>query len=615
LAADLRRFLEDKPIHARRPTVLHRVRKWARRHKALVTAAGLLLFLAAVALAVNNVLIRQEQKRTAAEKDRAETSYRLARQALEECVKKLGDDPRLKSGPLEDLRRVALEAELHFYEKFVELRGDEPEFQAERGRAYGRMGAINHQFGREAEAEAAQRRAMEVFAQLVAKYPAVPSYRQGLAYCHNDLALLLSDTGRSTEAEGHFKDAVALHTQLAAENPAEPPFRDGLAKHYINLGTLYAHTRRPNEAEQALREALAVLKVLASDQPRVPGYQANLGAGYNQLANLYKETGRLTQAEQAYQHALALQKLLVREHPAVPEYQAGLALSHGNLGVLYQQTRRPQPAEQAYHDAEALLKVLVQDHPAMTEYREHLGVYLNDRANLYKETGRLTEAEQTYLDALDLQRVLAREHPAIARYAVDLAGTQCNLGQLLRNSGRPEAALVWYTQAVATLEAVVAKDPHDVLARQFLAISRRGRAEPLNRLGRHAEALEDLERALALGNGREQTALRLERARTWARLKDHARATTEANVLAQADDASAEDLYDAACVYALAATAAHDDPKQAEQYAARAVQLLRQGVAKGYREMEDLKNDSDLASLRERDDFRKLLSELQEKNH
>jgi serine/threonine protein kinase len=39
LADDLRRFLDDKPIRARRPTLWFRARKWSRRHRGVVTAA------------------------------------------------------------------------------------------------------------------------------------------------------------------------------------------------------------------------------------------------------------------------------------------------------------------------------------------------------------------------------------------------------------------------------------------------------------------------------------------------------------------------------------------------------------------------------------------------
>jgi serine/threonine protein kinase/Flp pilus assembly protein TadD len=43
LADDLRRFLEDQPIRAKRPALLQRGRKWTRRHKAAVRAATVLV--------------------------------------------------------------------------------------------------------------------------------------------------------------------------------------------------------------------------------------------------------------------------------------------------------------------------------------------------------------------------------------------------------------------------------------------------------------------------------------------------------------------------------------------------------------------------------------------
>jgi WD40 repeat protein len=68
LADDLRRFLEDKPIKAKRPTLLQRGKKWSRRHKALVTASSvfliLLLVLTAVGSMIGAVLIWQEQEQT-----------------------------------------------------------------------------------------------------------------------------------------------------------------------------------------------------------------------------------------------------------------------------------------------------------------------------------------------------------------------------------------------------------------------------------------------------------------------------------------------------------------------------------------------------------------------
>ncbi len=50
LADDLRRFLEDKAIRAKRPTLRQRAGKWARRHRAAVAAAAVCLLVTLTAL-------------------------------------------------------------------------------------------------------------------------------------------------------------------------------------------------------------------------------------------------------------------------------------------------------------------------------------------------------------------------------------------------------------------------------------------------------------------------------------------------------------------------------------------------------------------------------------
>jgi hypothetical protein len=49
-----------------------------------------------------------------------------------------------------------------------------------------------------------------------------------------------------------------------------------------------------------------------------------------------------------------------------------------------------------------------------------------------------------------------------------------------------------------------------------------------------------------------------------------------------------------------------------DRYAARSVELLRQAVAKGYKDIDHLKKDDDLKALRGREDYKKLLKELEE---
>src|SRR5207245_1387076 len=78
--------LEDKPIRARRPTVVQRVKKWTRRHLAVVWTAGLafvtMLLLAVVGLAASNILITREKAKT--EREKAQTD--AAKEELERTL-------------------------------------------------------------------------------------------------------------------------------------------------------------------------------------------------------------------------------------------------------------------------------------------------------------------------------------------------------------------------------------------------------------------------------------------------------------------------------------------------------------------------------------------------
>src|SRR5262249_10266424 len=75
LADDLRRWLEDRPIQARPPTLWQQGKKWTRRHRAVVTTAvaGLLAALLVLAGSIGWVLhdraVRRQQ--TADQVDRA----------------------------------------------------------------------------------------------------------------------------------------------------------------------------------------------------------------------------------------------------------------------------------------------------------------------------------------------------------------------------------------------------------------------------------------------------------------------------------------------------------------------------------------------------------------
>ena len=132
LADDLRRFLGDRPVKARRPSLLQRLRKWCRRHQRVVTATAMTL---TGSLAVSTVFIWREQRETLSAlhevevlRGRAEARELRARQQLYAAHMRQayqhalhGEAERL-TALLDDFRPAAGEEDLRGFEWYY-LRG------------------------------------------------------------------------------------------------------------------------------------------------------------------------------------------------------------------------------------------------------------------------------------------------------------------------------------------------------------------------------------------------------------------------------------------------------------------------------------------------------------
>ncbi len=144
LGDDLQRFLDRRPIMARRPTPAERLRTWSRRHPSTVTAAAVALLLLSAASLLSTALIRHEQRKTLFERQKAESAYHRERQRAEEAESRLGlarravdeligvSEEELAHRPgMEGLRKRVLASALAYYQEFAEQRRSDPGAQTE----------------------------------------------------------------------------------------------------------------------------------------------------------------------------------------------------------------------------------------------------------------------------------------------------------------------------------------------------------------------------------------------------------------------------------------------------------------------------------------------------
>ena len=165
MADDLRRFLEDKPILAKRPSFLEKAAKWSRRRRHVVAAVMAALWIAVCALTISTVLVSYQKVETQRALDQVNQKEREKEQAVEELTKEqarkqdaldAADEQRRRAEAaaakahevlnlftqisedeipdrpeLRPLRRKLLETALAYYKDFIEQETDDPQVKQE----------------------------------------------------------------------------------------------------------------------------------------------------------------------------------------------------------------------------------------------------------------------------------------------------------------------------------------------------------------------------------------------------------------------------------------------------------------------------------------------------
>jgi serine/threonine protein kinase/tetratricopeptide (TPR) repeat protein len=620
LARDLQRYLADEPVEARPPSAGYRLRKFLRRNKGPVLAAGLvLLALVGGIIGTTFGMVHAEQRRVdadeargreAEQRDKAERARDRTRQALDDMTSSVTGDSLGTQKALSEEQKKFLSEVLTYYQEFAGAKADDELSRARTAQAAFRVGQIEDRLGRKEEAAAAFRLARDRYEQLAANFPAVPEYRKELAFSHGNLGVLLKDLGNRPEAEWQYRKTWAIFEQLAADFPAVPEYHRNLAKSHGGLGNLLHNLGKHAGAEEQYRQALSLQEKLAVDFPAVPEHRQDLALSHNNLGCLLAEMGKRPEAEEQHRQALALREKLAADFPAVPEYRQELAHSHGNLGMLLAGLGNRPEADKQYRKALAIFERLTADFPAVPEYRQDLAKSHNLLGVLLDGLGKQPEAEGQYRQALSLQEKLAADFPAVPAYQVDLGGSYRNFARLIHDSGRPGESLEWFAKAIRTLTPVYKQDSRLVVASQALRNSHWDRAVAYYRLRKYAEAVPDWDRAIELSPPQEQPRFRAGRATARVQAGQVAEALAEVGELTKLPGVPAPLLYDVACVYALASGKSAD---QKQEYADRAMDILHQAVNAGFNDAAPLKKDTNLDSLRRREDFQKLIGELEKK--
>ncbi|MDY0168409.1 MAG: protein kinase [Thermoguttaceae bacterium] len=465
LADDLQRFLDDRPIRARRISSLEHAWRWCRRNPALATSstvALLLLIALAAGMATGYVrrtqaLARESQLRAEAQEEgrRAEANLQLAAEAFDDVFAKLSGAPTSRvlaetsdglwyvNPPTVSRKDAAvLSSLLEFYDRFAKQNRDSRRWQVETALAFRRMGDIHQLLGRLDNSETAYRRAAEFFERLHNADPDRGEYRVGLAGVQNELGRLSLDRGDFEQASRSIHHSLELLADDGKTTPATAGARFELARTYHQLSFL------------------DLMRQLGPERtPEVDGAPAARGVA-------------------SAERALALLEQLSAEDPGNGEYRLFMARCYGHLWGAGRFAQKPADPEQrsrqdTYAEAAVgLLEQLVSDFPENPHYQAELALTyaITSHAPAAPETARQAERRLRRVEqAVGIAAGLSEAFPEVPHYRAVLALCSLHLTHHLWAAGRQEEATDRAGQAVALGRAAQADSPTDSRSRYLFA--------------------------------------------------------------------------------------------------------------------------------------------------
>jgi serine/threonine protein kinase len=221
LADDLQRFLSDKPVLARRPSLLVQAVKWSRRHRPVVVSALVLLVVGFLGLAVSMAIIWREHAATTAAYEREREAYEREREAHERERQKaqeasreralaqqsfmqarrnlefftlLSEEDLAHKPGLQRLRKKLLETALAYHRSFIQQHstqvGGDLALQTEVASSHSRIARILNAQGSTIEALIELERARDLLEKLARDKPKAREFPNRLAAVNFDILAL-----------------------------------------------------------------------------------------------------------------------------------------------------------------------------------------------------------------------------------------------------------------------------------------------------------------------------------------------------------------------------------------------------------------------------------------
>jgi eukaryotic-like serine/threonine-protein kinase len=295
LQEDIRRHLENIPVHARNDSVWYRATKFVARHKAGVAASVLVI----LAMLTGLIVTLHEARVARTERARAERRFNDVRKLANSLMFEVHDSIRDLPGTL-PARKLLVSRALEYLDSLSQEASGDTALQRELAAAYDRVGDLlgyagAANLGDYSGALQSYEKALSIRESSAAAHPDDRQMQLDLLNDYFRLSFVLKDTGDFAKALTLLQKGLTL-AQRTAKARSEPVFTDFLAGFYWQTANVLMQSGDYSNALEKYRQGASVRETLVGYVNTTPSIRTHLAADYIGLGRAMSATGDLSGA-------------------------------------------------------------------------------------------------------------------------------------------------------------------------------------------------------------------------------------------------------------------------------------------------------------------------------
>ncbi len=462
LSDDIGRYLDGRPITARKDTFRYRASKFARRNKAVVAAAVL-----AIAGMLAGTLAVLHQAR------RAERRFAQVRKLANTFLFEFDEKLRNVAGTTE-VRELAVKTALEYLDSLTAEATDDPGLTIELAKAYTKVGDVQGHprlanLGKTAEAMDSYRKAVALAGPLVTVKARDARAIETLAQARIQLGALESEQGRAVEGIANLQEGVRLTRTLMDLELGQRAHAIAFVSGSNTLGDALINGD-PAGAEAAYRDALDAAPKLGD----TPESRRQMALCLERLGRAQHERGDPMRAISSYDKALAIVEDLAGADSSDSRYKRHRMVIHNYLGNLhgnseYFDAGQPERALHHYRTAFNIIEELASADPKNRLARFDSALVRERMGRTLLALGRASEGAGLLLEARDRTAALVAESPGSVHYQRALNQILLAVPAALRATGQPGAARAAVERALRQAAVFLTQLPTDLGAQVTMA--------------------------------------------------------------------------------------------------------------------------------------------------